>query len=399
MILRIGINTGDVPHGIGAMPKDILMISITDQPRHSLSAWGLSFCIHAITVAGGLVLFHNFPQTQPSVYRMEILLTDPHSEQETVAPRETSPVAEDTSAIASPPPPTTGTSSTHATGQQALGEPSIARRTRQDVPAPLMTPPESNRQTTASDSVIAESPVPTEQHSDTVTPLVESLTSATANSPRIIEHHLTEAAASSIDKLVAMPVDDDATPTILAAPDHSKNPVEADSVAADSANPLSASPGDRPAPSPPTDHASTVTAHTDSQPGIASFSSSHMNSDHPAVPSPQTVAMHQASVVRSTPSRPDYGWLKDLLKHRLMGLLTYPRIARMQGWEGIVVVRTTIKNDGSLLEAVVTESSGYTALDEDALKLLHRACPIHLPHDLGRSQIEVLVPIHYKLER
>lgn len=371
MILRIGINTGDVPYGIGAMPKDILMISITDQPRHSLSAWGLSFCIHTVTVAGGLVLFHNFPQTQPSVYRMEILLTNPHSEQETVAPRETSPVAEDTSVTASPPPPTTGTSSTHATGQQALGEPSIAQRTRQDVPAPLMTPPKSNRQTTASDSVIAESPVPAEQHSDTVTPLVESLTPATANSPRITEHHLTEAATSFIDKLVAMPVDDDATPTPLAPPDHSKNPVEAGSVAAD----------------------------TDSQPGIASFSSSHMHSDHPAVPSPKTVAMHQASVVRSTPSRPDYGWLKDLLKHRLMGLLTYPRIARMQGWEGIVVVRTTIKNDGSLLEAVVTESSGYAALDEDALKLLHRACPIHLPHDLGRSQIEVLVPIHYKLEQ
>ena len=82
-----------------------------------------------------------------------------------------------------------------------------------------------------------------------------------------------------------------------------------------------------------------------------------------------------------------------------MSLQAYPHLARMQGWEGIVVVRTTIDSDGSLVDAVVTKSSGYGALDEDALKLMHRVCPIHLPQDLGKPQIAVLIPIRYRLDR
>lgn len=81
-----------------------------------------------------------------------------------------------------------------------------------------------------------------------------------------------------------------------------------------------------------------------------------------------------------------------------MSLQAYPHLARRQGLEGIVVVKTTINSDGGLVEAVVTKSSGYGALDEDALKLMHRVCPIHLPQDLGKSQIAVLIPIRYKLD-
>ncbi|MEQ1794164.1 MAG: TonB family protein [Nitrospira sp.] len=76
----------------------------------------------------------------------------------------------------------------------------------------------------------------------------------------------------------------------------------------------------------------------------------------------------------------------------------YPRLARTQGWEGKVVVRATIGNDGHLLGAVVTESSGYASLDQDALSLMHRACPILIQQDFGQSHIDVLVPVHYRLE-
>lgn len=89
----------------------------------------------------------------------------------------------------------------------------------------------------------------------------------------------------------------------------------------------------------------------------------------------------------------------ELLRRQILSLQAYPHMARMQGWEGIVVVKTTIRSDGSLVDAIVTKSSGYDALDEDALKLMHRVCPIHLPQDLGKSQIAVLIPIRYKLDR
>lgn len=109
--------------------------------------------------------------------------------------------------------------------------------------------------------------------------------------------------------------------------------------------------------------------------------------------------MNHPTIARTVPTKQHLGWLMELLRRRIISLQAYPRLARTQGWEGIVVVRTTINSDGSLAEAVVTKSSGYGDLDEDALKLMHRVCPIHLPQDLGKSQIAVLIPIRYRLDR
>lgn len=115
--------------------------------------------------------------------------------------------------------------------------------------------------------------------------------------------------------------------------------------------------------------------------------------------SQQSVGMNRPTMTRTVPAQSQYGWLAELLRRRTMSLLAYPHLARMQGLEGIVVVRTTINSDGGLVDAVVTKSSGYGALDEDALKLMHRVCPIRLPQDLGKSQITVLIPIRYRLDR
>ncbi len=108
--------------------------------------------------------------------------------------------------------------------------------------------------------------------------------------------------------------------------------------------------------------------------------------------------MNHPAITRTIHSQADLGWLNDLLSRKIKSMQAYPRLARMQGWKGIVVVKATIKNDGSLLEAIVIESSGYPTLDDDALKLMHRVCPVHLQRDLGQSQIDVYVPVHYRLE-
>jgi TonB family protein len=50
------------------------------------------------------------------------------------------------------------------------------------------------------------------------------------------------------------------------------------------------------------------------------------------------------------------------------------------------------------LDAVVTKSSGYGALDEDAIRLMRRVCPVRLTQDLGKSKIAVMVPIRYRLD-
>ncbi|MCS6897152.1 MAG: energy transducer TonB [Nitrospira sp.] len=88
----------------------------------------------------------------------------------------------------------------------------------------------------------------------------------------------------------------------------------------------------------------------------------------------------------------------DLLRNRILSLQAYPHQARTRGWEGVVVVKATINKDGNLVNAVVARSSGYSVLDDDAVRLMYRACPLHLPQDLGKSAITVVIPIRYRLD-
>lgn len=82
-----------------------------------------------------------------------------------------------------------------------------------------------------------------------------------------------------------------------------------------------------------------------------------------------------------------------------MSVQSYPYLACVQKGKGVVVVKTTIDCDGNLVDAVVTNSSGYGALDEDAVRLIHRVCPVHLQYDLGKFNIAVVVPFRYRLDR
>lgn len=75
----------------------------------------------------------------------------------------------------------------------------------------------------------------------------------------------------------------------------------------------------------------------------------------------------------------------------------YPRLARMHGWQGRVVIRVVINEDGSLTDANVVESSGYDLLDLDAIGLVKKVCPIELQRELGQSHVVINVPVSYSL--
>ncbi len=111
------------------------------------------------------------------------------------------------------------------------------------------------------------------------------------------------------------------------------------------------------------------------------------------------------TAVRESPARPvaamkaDYGWLAEALWRRVEQLKRYPHLARMNRWEGRVVLRVVIQEDGHLLDLAVSESSGHSVLDQDALEILKLASPLTLKHPLGKPQVVVQVPISYRLER
>lgn len=104
--------------------------------------------------------------------------------------------------------------------------------------------------------------------------------------------------------------------------------------------------------------------------------------------------------VQSAPSkRPDYGWLVDSISRRLAELKRYPPTARLNGWEGKVVLRAVILADGQLAELTVQKSSGYEELDAAAMKAVRMACPLPMQRDLGRTKVALNVPVVYALSR
>lgn len=96
-------------------------------------------------------------------------------------------------------------------------------------------------------------------------------------------------------------------------------------------------------------------------------------------------------------AKADYGWLMRALLGRIDKLKNYPVMARMNRWEGKVVLRAVIKDDGQVLMVDVQESSGRSILDNDAMETLKKASPLKLEHPLGKPQVAILMPISYSL--
>lgn len=128
-----------------------------------------------------------------------------------------------------------------------------------------------------------------------------------------------------------------------------------------------------------------------------------------AVPVPQAPPTTLASVAPplqpgpatqpapSAQTKADYGWLAQTIRTKVEQLKQYPHMARANRWEGRVVLRAVIGEDGQLVDLKIAESSGHSVLDEAALDVLKNAAPLTLPQPLGRSQVVVQVPISYRL--
>lgn len=78
----------------------------------------------------------------------------------------------------------------------------------------------------------------------------------------------------------------------------------------------------------------------------------------------------------------------------------YPRVAAMRGWEGEVRLRLKVARKGNLLGVVLDRSSGFDVLDQHALAMLETLASLPpLPEALEANEIQVVVPINYKLKK
>lgn len=131
------------------------------------------------------------------------------------------------------------------------------------------------------------------------------------------------------------------------------------------------------------------------QPVVESISASDAK---PAEPVVRESTPQVAMATRPTPAvKADYGWLAESLRRRLAELKRYPSAARLNGWEGKVVLRAVIRADGHLSEVKVHRSSGYESLDNAAMEAIRLVCPLHMHQPLGTSEVAVYVPMVYSL--
>jgi len=335
--------------------------------RGRLSGWATSVTVHAALIIAAAGLLTQMPPPPPQDFHLELVLLSPSEAQ---------------------PGPDHSDSDTAPSGSQPVSSPPLNRPTRE---APPDLPAEPPLPTRAMDQGRRSTPP---SHA-TAPPLRSTDAVPTHDVARRADVAPTE----PFHRTDNGPVETQPVPSIepVHALTHSlvQEPSRLEPVVADP------SPAD-PLPSDRQDVASSDQTRRDERPSDSSPPRSPTVSDSfdaegqtdldTLSHSPLT-----PSVTRTALSKPNYGWLMELLRNRIVRLQAYPPLARQRGWEGIVVVKATIDKDGHLINAAVTKSSGYGVLDDDALGLMRRACPLPLTQALNKPKITVVVPIRYRL--
>nr|MBF0221131.1 energy transducer TonB [Desulfobulbaceae bacterium] len=89
-------------------------------------------------------------------------------------------------------------------------------------------------------------------------------------------------------------------------------------------------------------------------------------------------------------------YTKTQFKHiqqSIQQLVNYPRTARRMGWEGKVVLEFIICKDGTVKDIGIVESSGFKALDKNAVNTIKKAAPFPIPPIAAK----LVIPVVYRL--
>ena len=90
----------------------------------------------------------------------------------------------------------------------------------------------------------------------------------------------------------------------------------------------------------------------------------------------------------------DYLWavVRKISQYRY-----YPKNARDNSEEGMVVARLSIARDGRLLDVSVAKSSGYPTLDAAMIDIIRQASPYPpLPRDITGDRHVFTLPLNYR---
>ncbi len=88
--------------------------------------------------------------------------------------------------------------------------------------------------------------------------------------------------------------------------------------------------------------------------------------------------------------REHFDYIKELINKNL----TYPPMARKQGWQGLVTVSFIILESGNTKDIKIIKSSGYDVLDRDVVATIKRIQPFPRPP----VEAQLSIPVRYRLE-
>jgi protein TonB len=168
-----------------------------------------------------------------------------------------------------------------------------------------------------------------------------------------------------------------------------------------------------PAPENPRVTATETVQSGDSRPATARPASPHTE---PAPPTDTTrPVVHERKLMGTTPSHeaanhintgPEMASVSkadmlDSLRSAVYGALhanfSYPRRARLRGWEGTVVIALRILPDGKLANIRVADSSGISTLDRAAVDSLSKVRVPQVVAWLHGQGLNMTIPVEYRL--
>jgi protein TonB len=84
---------------------------------------------------------------------------------------------------------------------------------------------------------------------------------------------------------------------------------------------------------------------------------------------------------------------KEINKHKI-----YPSISRSRGQEGEILVSFLILKDGTIKDAQIQKSSGFSRLDKAALKIFKKMKKTYeIPNEIAKNSINFTISISFKL--
>ncbi len=373
---------------------DKVFITSSWQSNQAVKGWGTSLVLHTCLALAAFVLLPKMAMVvQDEPFKWDVAMVEPP--RDVAPPEEPAPTPkvqpsppvkpQPVRAVPTPPQP-----------QQRQVETRVAPQPIQRTPQPVVEaiPPQQNQPT---QELVQAQPKQVEpQEIQKSEPVVQAAVPAEIKRDvaPAVEQTLMESASATAQTYEAQPVVT-APPVVETTPEP---------IVTAAAPVVHSAPAAEPTPVDPAPAPATESSAAPSEPEAA-----------PSTPSTEPVAPTEA--VATAPSSPvatkepevvasaaisrtpkaDNKWLADSLHRRISELKKYPSMARMNGWEGKVVLKVSIRHDGELKDVQVVTSSGHASLDQAAIEAVRRACPLHMQHELTAPMIVLHLPVNYRL--